>query len=141
MRAYNDTHRIGLEYSKYNTSGNSSLYSIALGYDYRIHIKESKIKPYLGLSYVRLKYSEDVVNSTTVTWDQSSYDIDTNAIMGRIGIDYDINKNFYASAMYDYALNTSGSTNVGLTVSGTHYNANVAVDKLSRFQFLVGYKF
>ncbi|WP_457744207.1 outer membrane beta-barrel protein [Sulfurimonas sp.] len=137
----NDTHRIGLEYSKYNTSGNSSLVSIALGYDYRIHIKESKFKPYLGLSYMRLVDLENTTNNATVTYDQSNFELDTNAIMGRIGVDYDINTNFYASAMCDYAFNTSGSTNLGFTTSGTHYNANVEVDKLNRFQLLVGYKF
>jgi len=137
----NDTHRVGLEYAKYNTSGSSSMYSVALGYDYRFHIKQSKFKPFIGLAYVRTKYSEDVVNDATTTWDKLSYDIDTNAIMGRVGVDYDINTNFYVSAMYDYAFSTSGDTNTGFTAGGTHYDANLEVDKLSRFQFLVGYKF
>jgi hypothetical protein len=137
----NDTHRIGFEYSKYNTSSSSSLYSVGLGYDYRIHIKDSKFKPFIGMSYAILKYSEDMVNDTTVTWDQSTYNITTNALLGRIGVDYDINKNFYASVRYDYAFSTSGNADVGLTVSGTHYAADIEVDKASQLQFLLGYKF
>ena len=137
----NDTHRIGLEYSKYKTSGSSSLYSVGLGYDYRIHIKDSKFKPFIGMSYAILKYSEDMVNDVSVTWDQSRYNITTNALLGRIGVDYDINKNYYASVRYDYAFSTSGNTDVGLTISGTHYTANIEVDKVSQLQFFIGYKF
>lgn len=137
----NDTHRIGLEYSKYHTTGSSSLYSIGLGYNYRIHIKDSKFKPFVGMSYAILKYSEDMVNDASVTWDQSTYNITTKALLGSIGVDYDINKNLYASMRYDYAFSTSGSTDVGLTAGGTHYTANIEVDKVSQLQLLIGYKF
>ncbi|HIP15540.1 MAG TPA: hypothetical protein EYG74_08630 [Sulfurimonas autotrophica] len=137
----NDTHRIGLEYSKYNTTGSSSLYSIGLGYNYRIHIKDSKFKPFVGMSYAILKYSEDMVNDASVTWDQSTYNITTKALLGSIGVDYDINKNLYASMRYDYALSTSGSTDIGLTVGGTHYTGNAEFDKFSQLQLLIGYKF
>jgi len=136
-----DSHRVSLEYTQYSTSGDSSMYSIGLGYDYRITLKDMPIKPFIGLSYVLVKYSEDLNDDATVTWDKSSADVDTNVLMARIGVDYEINESFYASLLYDISLTTSGTTDVGVNINGTNYVSSVEVTDLSKLELLVGYKF
>jgi len=136
------THKIGLDYTKYNTSNDTSMYSISLGYDYLFSINNSALKPFLGLAYSLNKYSEDLQNSPGMTWDTSSADLTTNALFARVGIKYDFNKNFFVLASYDYALSVSGDASVGIvTSSGVRYTQTVEIDKLSRFGAYIGYKF
>lgn len=135
------SHKIGLDYTKYNTSGDNSMYSMSIGYDYLFDISGSNWKPLIGLAYTINKYSEDVTNTGTITWDSSSLDLTTNVITARIGVEYDFNDNLFIVASYDYGLSMSGDGDIGLDNSGTKYTATFETEKLNRFGVYVGYKF
>lgn len=135
-----NTHKIDLEYAKYNDGSGRSMQSIGLGYEYLIDLG-SKFRPFVGVSYDIVKYSRTSMKEGGATVD--AIDLTTNALMGRIGTEYDFTQHFYASASYDYALTKSGNTHVGGR-KGSLYIPNaekVETDKLSKFEFLVGYKF
>ena len=135
-----NTHRIGLEYAKYNTTGSSSMYSVGLGYDYLFTVNKH-FQPFVGLAYTVNKYSEDVANTATVTYDTNTVNLTTKIASARVGADYTFDNNVYVSGVFDYGFSKSGDTTWGLTTGGTHYSVNSSTDAISRFEFLVGYKF
>lgn len=135
------SHKIGLDYSKYNTSGSNSMYSMSLGYDYLFNISGSNFKPLIGLSYTINKYSEDTKDTSTIKWDSSSIDLTTNVLSARVGVEYDFTENIFIVASYDHGLSISGDESAGATISGVKANVKVETDKMNRFGVYVGYKF
>jgi len=137
-----NTHRVNLEYSRYNTDSDVSMYSIGLAYDYRIDIQNlPTFKPFIGVSYMYITIKEDLPNVPGIVWDTASATLNTSAIAARVGADFDITKNFYVSVLFDISLYTSGSTTVGMTYQGYHYEEEDELDKFSRGQLLLGYRF
>lgn len=134
-----NTHRIGLEYAKYNTTG-STMYSVSLGYDYLFTVNKH-FQPFVGLAYTVNKYSEDGGNTAAVTYDTNTINLTTKIASARVGADYTFDNNVYVSSVFDYGFSKSGDTTWGLTIGGTHYSVNTSTDAISRFEFLVGYKF
>ena len=136
----NNTHRIGLEYAKYNTAGSSSMHSVGLNYDYLFTVNKH-FQPFVGLAYTVNKYSEHVSTTATVTPDSNTLNLTTKIASIRIGADYTFDNNIFVSGLFDYGFSRSGNTRWGLTTGATHYNVISSADAVSRFEFLVGYKF
>ncbi len=136
-----DTHKIGVDYSKHDTEADSSMYSFSIGYDYRIIIDNSDWKPFVGISYTKNEYKETLTNDAEITWRDSTAELSTDIWAVRLGLDYDINENLFVTASYELAVLVSGSETTGVIYLAENYTMTIEMDKMSRFGLWLSYKF
>jgi len=137
----NDTHKLGIGYSFYNTDGSNDMSSIELGYAYYLHnalkITNKKWKPFVSVGYTINKYTEDLDSP----FNTSEAKLTTKAVMLGFGTDYVIDQSQFLSVGYDFSVSTSGDESVEYTTGGNTYDVELETDKISRFLFSYNYKF
>ncbi|MEE8587792.1 MAG: outer membrane beta-barrel protein [Sulfurimonadaceae bacterium] len=139
-----DSHKIGVAYTKYNTESDCSMDSFGIGYDYRIIINNSDWKPFVGVSYTINAYKETLTDDATTNWRDSRATLDTNIVAARLGLDYDISENFFVTASYELDVSTSGRGDpVWVTdlETGEDYTLTIEMDRMSRYGLWLSYKF
>lgn len=140
-----NTHKIALGYSKYNTDADVTMNSIDFGYSYLIDqdslkITNKKWKPYVGIGYTINTYKEDLTGLSSVTT-TSEAKLTTKALMLGFGTDYEIDKKQFLTIGYDFSLSTSGDKSIPLTIAGNDYTLNMETEKVSRWLIAYNYKF
>ncbi len=137
-------HKISIGYSKYNTVSTVDITSIDLGYSYLIdqdtlEIKNKKWKPFIGVGYSMISYSENLGNA--YNYDKSEFTADFNALLLSLGTDYEVNKKQFITFSYDIALSGEGSDSTNFSSGGTDYKLEGKVDNASRWLMSYNFKF
>ncbi len=135
-----NTHKLSIGYTKYNTEAGSSMKSIDLGYSY--YIDQSSLqrqnhnwKPFVSLGYMMNSYSIDIEDTSY------TLDIDTKALMLGFGTDYKIDEKSFLTIGYDFSLSTSGSESIAIADGADNIKIDLEFDKMSRLYFGYNFKF
>jgi len=130
----NDTHKISIGGSNYNTEEDAKLNSFNLKYSYYF-LSKQKFRPFAGISVATFIYEEDLDND----FKENKFEMTTNSGLLHFGFDYDFSKHHSISAVYEMSVYANSDSDIAHTTDG--YALSIEIDKIKKWSVNYQYKF
>jgi len=130
----NDTHKISIGGSNYNTEEWAKLNSFNLKYSYYF-LSKQKLRPFAGISVATFIYEEDLDND----FKENKFKTTTNFGLLHFGFDYDFSKHHSVSAVYEMSVYANSDSDIAHTTNGD--TISMEIDEIRKWSVNYQYKF